>query len=146
VVGPSCARSEFWRFAVRSTASPQLLTTPAVLLALPGAGGLTADELGNAGWGCHIAGPHRWTHCDKAKEGARSTTVRVFSTDGQTFLGTEQLLHDDVYADRPCPQDDQNPGTGFGAHWVDLSGPPPLPGIPYWACHHFDAIAASAPG
>ena len=103
------------------------------------AGGRTASQMERAGYGCLNLGPHNWTHCSKAKPSAQSITNMVFSEDGMTFLGTEQLLHDDIYAGQPCPQDDDNAATGFGEHWIDLSGPFPLPGIPYWACHRFDA-------
>lgn len=91
------------------------------------ADGHTADQLENAGFDCFPAGPTDWIHCmdvDKLASGKKSVPVKVFSVDGQEFLGTELLLHEDVYAGQPCPTDELN-------LWE------PLEGTPYWACHHF---------
>ena len=88
------------------------------------AGGHTADQLLNAGFECGPAGPNDWIHCNKAKPSAKVINNFVFSTDGQDFLGTEALLHDDIYNGQPCPQEGAD-------EWTDLSP------FPYWACHHF---------
>lgn len=91
------------------------------------AGGHTADQLERAGFVCFPAGPSNWIHClhaDKIENENPSVPVKVFSVDGSEFLGTELLLHEDIYAGQPCPQDDLN-------LWE------PQPGIPYMACHHF---------
>lgn len=88
---------------------------------------LTADQLSDAGFDCFPAGPSDWVHCmdlDKLLDGKKSVPVKVFSVDGSEFLGTELLLHEDVYAGQPCPQDELN-------LWA------PLEGTPYFACHHF---------
>ncbi len=86
-------------------------------------------HLAAQGWTCVTAGPNGWVHCfppgfDRSD---RSITVRVFdSTDTTvdgTLLGTELLIHDEVFAGQPCPQDG-------GAY-------EPLAGTPFWACHRF---------
>ena len=88
--------------------------------------GLAANQLSAAGYYCFPAGPNLWIHCLlERKLGKRVVPVKVFSVDGSEFLGTEQLLRDDVYAGQPCPQD------GL-AQWDSLA----VPG--YYACHHFD--------
>ena len=91
------------------------------------AGGHTADQLERAGYDCFAAGPNGWIHCmdlDKLLDAHTVVPVKVFSVDGSEYLGTELLLHEDVYAAQPCPQDELN-----------LWGP--LVGTPYYACHHF---------
>ena len=60
--------------------------------------------------------------------GNRSVPVKVFDAAGTTFLGTELLLHEDVYAGQPCPQDDLDE-WGVWDLW-DFEEP-------YFACHHF---------
>jgi len=88
---------------------------------------LTADQLEKAGFDCFPAGPSNWIHCmdlDKLVGGKKSVPVKVFSVDGSEFLGTELLLHEDVYAGQPCPTDELN-------LWEVLEG------TPYFACHHF---------
>jgi hypothetical protein len=98
------------------------------------AGGHNADQLSNAGWFCVNAGPHNWTHCftpgfDPTSE---SLNVKVFSEDGDTFLGTELLIRDDIYKGQPCIQD------GGGAYDLLPAAPDgPFP-VAYRACHHFD--------
>jgi hypothetical protein len=88
--------------------------------------GLRADQLVSAGYDCFPAGPHGWVHCLLGRKlGQRVIPVKVFSVDGSDFLGTEQLLREDVYAGQPCPQD------GLG-QWDSQA----VPG--YYACHHFD--------
>jgi hypothetical protein len=88
----------------------------------------TAGQLSRAGWDCFPAGPYGWIHCldiDRIVRGSPSVPVKVFSVDGSDFLGTELLLHEDVYAGQSCPQDA-----------LDLWGPSAdAPG--YFACHHF---------
>ena len=105
-----------------------LLITASAFFAGPTvAGGQTAEQMENAGFDCFNAGPNDWTHCmdlDKLLGGHPVVPVKVFSEDGSEFLGTELLLHGDVYAAQPCPQDDLN-------LWD------PLDGTPYYACHHF---------
>ncbi len=107
-----------------------------VLLAVTVASaGHTSDQLVNAGWTCVPAGPSSWTHCfspsvdfpDDLFSGNRKTLqVKVFGVEGSPFLGTELLIHSDLYNDNepPCAQD------GGGAY-------DPLAGTPYMACHHF---------
>jgi len=87
---------------------------------------LTADKLVAAGYDCFPAGPNDWIHCLLGRKfGQRVIPVKVFSTDGSEFLGTEQLLREDTYGGQPCPQD--------GLALWDSQG---VPG--YYACHHFD--------
>ena len=104
-----------------------LISTSAFFASPVSAGGHTADQLVRAGYDCFAAGPNDWTHCmdlDKLITGHHVVRVKVFSVDGAEYLGTELLLHGDVYAAQPCPQDD-----------LDLWGV--LEGTPYYACHHF---------
>jgi hypothetical protein len=90
------------------------------------AAGFTAEKMLHAGYICLNAGPADWTHCLKAEHiGDPAIPVKVFSVDGSEFLGTEQLMHEDVYVDRPCPQDGLFEWTPSN----DLQG--------YFACHHF---------
>ena len=92
------------------------------------AAGFTADKMERAGYACFNAGPEstNWMHCLKPEHlGNPAVPVKVFSEDGSQFLGTEQLLHEDVYADKPCPQD----GLFDWVPSEDLLG--------YFACHHF---------
>jgi hypothetical protein len=90
------------------------------------AGGLTSDQLTRAGYTCVPAGPNDWIHCFLARKfGQPSVPVKVFSTDGMEFLGTEQLLRADKYRGQPCPQDG-----------LDIWDPLAVDG--YLACHHFD--------
>ncbi len=90
------------------------------------AGGLSSAQLERAGYACFPAGPNNWIHCLlERKLGQRSIPVKVFSADGNEFLGTELLLREDVYGGQPCPQDG-----------LDLWDPLAVQG--YFACHHFD--------
>jgi len=85
--------------------------------------GHNVEQLKRAGFICFEWGLYDWVHCLKEKMwGKRSVPVKVFDTDGTTFLGTELLLHKDVYAGQPCPQNDLD-------IW-DYEDP-------YFACHHF---------
>lgn len=89
------------------------------------AGGLTAEQLTRAGYDCFPAGPSNWMHCLLGRKlGQQVIPVKVFSVDGNEFLGTEHLLREDIYAGQPCPQDG-----------LDSWDPLAVPG--YFACHHF---------
>jgi hypothetical protein len=65
--------------------------------------------------------------------------VRVFDTQDANaseaeFLGTELLIHVDLYNGQPCPQ--LNRPGGEPILYEDLrQTPAPLP---YFACHHFE--------
>lgn len=90
------------------------------------AGGLSSAQLEKAGYACFPAGPNDWIHCLLPRKlNQRSIPVKVFSVDGNEFLGTELLLRADVYGGQPCPQDG-----------LDMWDPLAVPG--YFACHHFD--------
>ena len=111
------------------------ITTLMVSLAVIGlfasganAGGLTSNQLSEAGVDCFNAGPNDWIHClSLQKFGKPAVPVLVFTEDGSEFLGTEQLLREDIYirGGPPCPQD------GLES-WDSES----VPG--YFACHHFE--------
>jgi hypothetical protein len=90
------------------------------------AGGHTEDQLDKAGWTCITTGPRDWRHCFPPSRGGSASTVqvKVFDVGGQSFLGTELLIHEDIYAGQPCPQE--------GKDQYDK-----VPGMPYFACHHF---------
>lgn len=108
-----------------SNLSIALLTSLALLASTPALGGVTATKLEQAGYACFNSGPSNWIHCLRpGKFGFPSVPVKVFSEDGNEFLGTEQLLRYDVYKGQPCPQDELD-------EWDYLGDPP------YYACHHF---------
>ena len=94
--------------------------------------GHEADQL-RGKWTCINTGPHNWTHCfspkvtfpDDVLQGNFETVqVKVFGEDGYPFLGTEILVHEDIYNDQPCM-------TDGGGLYHDLDP------MPYFACHHF---------
>ena len=88
--------------------------------------GQTAEKLERAGYLCFNAGPSNFTHCLLERHfGNPVIPVKIFSPDGSEFLGTEQLLREDIYAGQPCPQDGIDPWDFVG------------PDLPYFACHHF---------
>ncbi len=90
------------------------------------AGGHSAEQLTEAGWTCFPAGPNLWIHCFAPGGGSEKTIqVKVFGVTGEPFLGTELLIHQDVYAGQPCPQD-------------RLATYEAVASTPYMACHHFE--------
>ena len=95
-----------------------------IIVAAVGAKGHTASQLEDAGWNCFNAGPHDWVHCMKKNpaDGPSTIPVKVFSVDGDEFLGTELLIREDLYNGQPCPQEG-------GGEYAD-------PGFGYRACHH----------
>ena len=106
-----------------------LVSILAVFASPAGARGHTADQMERAGYDCLNFPPHGWKHCldfDALLAGEVVVIpVKVFSGDGLEFLGTELLLHEDVYRAQPCPQNDMDIWDGpndFG----------------YYACHHFN--------
>lgn len=97
------------------------------MLAGPAAanGDVTAEKLEDAGWGCFDI--PLGTHCTQdpaALEDGELTAVHVmvFDLEDGHFLGTELLVHEDVFNDQPCPQD--------GGEYTNVG--------PYWACHHYE--------
>lgn len=95
--------------------------------------GHTSEQLSDRNWTCVNTGPHNWVHCfppsvdfpDDLLNGTRSTIqVKVFGVPGDPFLGTELLVHEDIYNWQPCTQDGGEPYE-------------PLGFAPYYACHHF---------
>ena len=96
--------------------------------------GHTPDQLLNAGWFMCIPGdseappPDNWTHCLRnnpfVPDPPATVQVKVFGEGGHPFLGTEILIHEDVYKYQPCETD----GGGL-YHYLGF--------IPYYACHHF---------
>ena len=105
------------------------LSAGTLLLASAGSAvaALTAEQLVSAGFLCQVAGPHDWVHCFNGQligRGRAPIPVMVFSGDGSLFLGTEHLIHENVYAGQPCPQDGLDQWEYVGV-------------IPYYACHHF---------
>lgn len=113
-----------------------LLLLLAAFTAAAQAKGNNPDQLMEAGWICMGPPAPDW-HCIPPRYdfdvvvagGYASVPVKVFSGAG-VFLGTEILIHEDLYHEQPCPPDEV----------IYLNGPPiPEPQrIPYYACHHFD--------
>ena len=104
-----------------------LIAIMAALLAVPAISqsqkGMTPFERTvAAGWACTDAIADRW-HCfpPGAFHQDRSISVKVYRIDDESFLGTEILWSEQVYAGQGCPQDAISTGT---------------PG--YFACHHYD--------
>ena len=98
------------------------------------AAGESPAKLTKAGWMCINAGPHNWVHCVKHGFTGNTVNVKVFDTQdpGATeapFLGTELLIHKDIYNGQPCPQNGEEAYDNLE----------PEVGLPYFACHHFDA-------
>ena len=112
--------------------------------------GHSHTQLEKAGWTCQPipfgdpADFEFWPHCfppNISFEGAAagnyaSITVKVFDDlrpdrGNGHFLGTEILIHEDVYNEQPCM------GEGGGEYHY-LGGPDEPQPIPYYACHHFD--------
>jgi hypothetical protein len=112
---------------IRKFSKITILLISALVFTMSGnvAAGNTADKLADAGFDCFNAGPSNFMHCLMFEHfGNPAVPVKVFSENGQEFLGTELLLHPDIYNWQPCPQDDQD-------YWdfnVDAQ---------YFACHHF---------
>jgi hypothetical protein len=94
--------------------------------------GHTAEQLMNAGWEC-VTPPGDNVHCTKAIEElgtAPRVTFRVFHVVTGEFLGTEMLVHVDVFKGEPCPTDPPS------QEYTDLR---PILGLPYFACHRYDS-------
>lgn len=106
--------------------------TVAVVATTASSSGHTADQLINAGWEC-VTPPNDNIHCTKVIEElgtAPRLTFRVFDVRTGEYLGTEMLVHVDVFTGEPCPTD---PPSG---EYTDLR---PILGLPYFACHRYDS-------
>jgi hypothetical protein len=101
------------------------------------AGAVTQSQLKH-GWSCiTVPGLTDQQHCARTldlerfvKGEAKTMKMLVFDSSGETFLGTELNVRDDVFHDQPCPTD----STGEYTHLTDLGLP-----FNYWACHRFDS-------
>ena len=108
-----------------------------VTIASANGGGHNQAQLERAGWACPNLGPKNWAHCFPPGIGqtagpASTIQVKIFDDEHDfAFLGTELLIHEDLFAGQPCEQD--------GGSFTYLF---PLNGLPYYACHHFDTAAA----
>lgn len=91
------------------------------------AGGSTLGQAARAGYDCFDIGDGLG-HCINWKSaGGKALTLLVFESmdpDAEK-IATEILLHESVYHDQPCPQEER-------AHWVYLGG------LRYYACHHYN--------
>ena len=130
------------RLAISIAAAALLIiagTTPAVA-------GPKPDRLADAGWTCfeHLEAWHCGPNVDElfAGENPPRVTMLTWGLDDagepDEFWGTELLVHDDVYAGQPCPQDPlQVLGDGTPGAYVDVArlGVP----MPYVVCHRFDS-------
>lgn len=99
------------------------------------ADGQSPAQLSDSGWTCMNAGHYLRVHCFPPGTGhsANTINIKVFETtdigsDTAEYLGTELLIHADVYNQQGCPQEDLD-------LYEDLY---PTTGMPYYACHHFD--------
>jgi len=99
-----------------------------IVVSTVSAHGNDSDRLSNAGWNCIVAGPNNWIHCfapGQSMARGQAGNVMVFGGDGHPFLGTELLIHEDVYNGQPCAADNGEP-------YHFLVDPP------FYACHHFE--------
>lgn len=130
----------------------RLLTTLSALalflamLAVPAAAGPNPDRLADAGWTCfeHLEAWHCGPKVDElfAGEEPETVTMLTWGLDDQgepdVFWGTELLVHHDVYAGQPCPQDPlQVLGDGTPGAYIDVAELD-VP-MPYVVCHRFDS-------
>lgn len=98
---------------------------------------VSTDKLERAGWTCLDQGPELPTPClpdaGSVESGeAAASIIMTFGPDGE-FLGTEHLIHEDLYNGQPCPQDNVTGGDGS---YIYLE---PVVGLEYYVCHHFDS-------
>jgi len=94
--------------------------------------GHTAEQLKGAGWEC-VTPTGDNVHCTKVIEElgtAPRLTFRVFDVRTGEFLGTEMLVHEDVFKGEPCPTDPPSQEYTFLG---------PILGLPYYACHRYDS-------
>ncbi len=90
--------------------------------------GVSPDKLQDAGWDCFPIplGIHCTQHLDGMQSGeATAVPVMVFEHGSEDFLGTELLIHEDVFNQQPCPQD--------GGEYIKVAGS-------FWACHHYETL------
>jgi len=122
------------RFVVLAMLAAAIVLAVSVLASDTGAveaHGNSPAKRQNAGWFCvNVEG--LGVHCFPPGSGASgaSMPVQYFDTTDPSdthgaFLGTEILIHQDIYHGQPCPQEDSD-------DYHDLSGD----GLPYFACHH----------
>src|SRR5215218_9342982 len=104
------------------------------------AGAVTPSQLEKHGWTCIrpsdvVPGTTDQLHCAKSRGlarmfsgEARTLNMLVFDSSGETYLGAELNVRDDVFADQPCPTDLP---TYKYTHLLSVFG------LDYWACHRF---------
>jgi hypothetical protein len=125
--------------ATRSLLVLGATVTGALVFAAVGAGGVTPDQLMQAGWECRQpAGDPTRLVCAPPGQGlpprpgtpefadrSPSYHLRVFSFATGEFIGTQQLLHPDTYVNGTpaCPT---QPGRAYVY----------VPGIDLWGCFH----------
>jgi len=110
---------------LKTTLRACLVTLAALAFSGTAWAGHVPAQLERAGYFCFNAGPSNFTHCLKAEQfGYPAVPVKVFSEDGNDYLGTEMLLREDIYKGQPCHQD--------GLDYWEYNGD-----IGYYACHHF---------
>jgi hypothetical protein len=105
------------------------------------AGAVTPSQLGEHGWTCIPAQPVTdQLHCARSRGLARmfsgeakTLKMLVFDSSGQTFLGTELNVRDDIFQGQPCPTD---PPTYEYTYLRPIFLPFGID-LPYWACHRF---------
>jgi hypothetical protein len=127
----------------RKTTITALFSASLVALALAAsgsvapAGAVTPSHLEKHGWTCITAEPVTdQLHCARTRGldrmfslEAKTLKMLVFDSSGETFLGTELNVRDDVFHEQPCPTD---PPTYKYTYLGDA-----FPGLDYWACHRF---------
>ena len=96
------------------------------------ADGHTQAQLEKAGWEC-VTPPNDNVHCTQSLAAlgtAHRVTFRVFDVDTGAYLGTEMLIHEDVFNGEPCPTDPPS------RQYTYLG---PILNLPYYACHRYDS-------
>ena len=115
-----------------------LLTAAVAFPAIQGAAeGSSPGQLEDAGWTCIVPVPGDNIHCappgglDRVvAHEAELMTFKVFDAGDESYIGTEQIIREDLFHGQPCPTDPPS------RQYTDLE---PILGLRYFACHRYDS-------
>jgi hypothetical protein len=113
---------------------PAVVAMTMTVMAPASAGGPSNTNLAARGWDCGPAGPSGFIHCFSpgSFNGKTATVIAFDSTDvavNGDRLSAELPIGADVCNGQPCM-------TEGGDPYYDFTD---VPGIPSYACHHYDA-------